>query len=79
MRPSNPHLLRDCAATALASERPEYVLAASRILGHSQISTTLQHYEHASMLEAGNRLHDVLDEIAEQTGSSPEPEWRDQP
>jgi len=77
--PLYPHLLRDCAATALASERPEYVLAASRILGHSQISTTLQHYEHASMLEAGNRLHDVLDEIAEQTGSSPEPEWRDQP
>jgi integrase/recombinase XerD len=61
--PLNPHLLRDCAASAITSERPEYVLAASRILGHSQLSTTLTHYEQASMLEAGARLQEVLAEI----------------
>ena len=61
--PLNPHLLRDCAASAITSERPEYVLAAARILGHSQLSTTLAHYEHASMLAAGNCLQEVIDEI----------------
>jgi hypothetical protein len=61
--PRNPHLLRDCAASAITTERPDYVLAAARILGHSQLSTTLAHYEQASMLEAGNRLREVLEEI----------------
>jgi len=61
--PLNPHLLRDCAASAITTERPDYVLAAARILGHSQLSTTLAHYEQASMLEAGNRLQEVLEEI----------------
>ena len=48
---------------AITSERPEYVLAAARILGHSQLSTTLAHYEQASMLEAGKRLEEVMEEI----------------
>ena len=61
--PLNPHFLRDCAASAITSERPDYVLAASRILGHSQLSTTLDHYEQASMLEAGKRLQEVVEEI----------------
>jgi integrase len=62
-RPLNPHLLRDCAASAITTERPDYVLAAARILGHSQLSTTLAHYEQASMLEAGKRLQEVVEEI----------------
>ena len=61
--PIYPHLLRDCAASALTTERPEQVLAAARILGHSQLATTLDHYEHASMLEAGKRLQEVIEEI----------------
>lgn len=61
--PLNPHLLRDCAASAITAERPEYVLAAARILGHSQLSTTLKHYEHASMLKAGSCLQEVISEI----------------
>ncbi|WGV15036.1 tyrosine-type recombinase/integrase [Fuscovulum ytuae] len=60
--PLNPHLLRDCAASAITSERPDYVLAAARILGHSQLSTTLSHYEQASMLEAGAHLQEVVAE-----------------
>ena len=42
--PLNPHLLRDCAASAITTARPYHVLAASRILGHNQLSTTLKHY-----------------------------------
>ena len=61
--PLNPHLLRDCAASAITTARPDHVLAASRILGHNQLSTTLTHYEQASMLEAGARLQEVLEEI----------------
>lgn len=61
--PLNPHLLRDCAASAITTARPDHVLAASRILGHNQLSTTLTHYERASMLEAGARLQEVLEEI----------------
>ena len=68
--PLNPHLLRDCAASAITTARPDHVLAASRILGHNQLSTTLTHYEQASMLEAGARLQEVLEEIqARQTGN----------
>lgn len=65
--PLNPHLLRDCAASAITTERPDYVLAAARILGHSQLSTTLAHYEQASMLEAGARLQEVVAEVQART------------
>ena len=54
--PLYPHLLRDCAASAMSSDAPEYILAASRILGHSSLNTTLNHYEQSSMLAAGARL-----------------------
>lgn len=63
----NPHLLRDCAASAITAERPEYVLAAARVLGHNHLSTTLGHYEHASMLAAGNCLQEVIGEIQNRT------------
>lgn len=55
-KPIYPHLLRDCAASAMSSDAPEYILAASRILGHSSLNTTLRHYEQSSMLAAGARL-----------------------
>jgi len=55
-KPLYPHLLRDCAASAMSSDAPEYILAASRILGHSSLKTTLSHYEQSSMLAAGARL-----------------------
>ena len=62
----NPHLFRDCAASALTAEKPEYVLAAARILNHNQLSTTLTHYEHASMIQAASRLHDVIGQIIDE-------------
>ena len=39
-------------------DAPEYILAASRILGHSDIATTLGHYEQSSMPAAGATRHD---------------------
>ena len=76
--PLYPHLLRDCAASALSSDAPEYILAASRILGHSDIATTLGHYEQSSMLAAGARLTSALEEIQERA-SSAEPAPSDDP
>ena len=76
--PLYPHLLRDCAASALSSDAPEYILAASRILGHSDLATTLGHYEQSSMLAAGARLTSALEEIQERA-SSAEPAPSDDP
>ena len=71
--PLNPHLLRDCAASALSSDAPEYILAASRILGHSDLATTLGHYEQSSMLAAGANLASTMEELQQQAlaGASP--------
>jgi len=68
----NPHLFRDCAASALTADKPEYVLAAARILNHNQLSTTLTHYEHASMIQAASRLHDVIGQIVDEAGDGSE-------
>ena len=59
----NPHLMRDCVASAMSSGAPEYILAAARILGHSPLSTTIGHYEQSSMLAAGARLNDFILEM----------------
>ena len=56
----NPHLFRDCTASALATDAPDHVLAAARILGHTSLATTLKHYEQSDMIAAVERLHDVL-------------------
>ena len=64
--PLYPHLLRDCAASALSSDAPEYILAASRILGHSDLATTLGHYEQSSMLAAGANLAATMEELQKQ-------------
>ena len=56
----NPHLLRDCAASALATDDPEHILAAARILGHASLQTTNRHYNQALMTAAGDILHEVL-------------------
>ncbi|MDC1390771.1 hypothetical protein N8373_00395 [Gammaproteobacteria bacterium] len=61
--PINPHLLRDCAVSAISSDAPENILAASRILGHSNLKTTLSHYEQSSMLAAGANLMSTIQKI----------------
>ena len=71
--PLNTHLLRDCAASALSSNAPDYILAASRILGHSDLATTLSHYEQSSMLAAGANLAATMEELQKQALASAAP------
>ncbi len=62
----NPHLFRDCAASALATEDPEHILAIARILGHASITTTQRHYNQSQMTAAVDILHKVLADIRNQ-------------
>jgi hypothetical protein len=55
--------MRDCAASAMSSDAPEYILAAARILGHSTLTTTIEHYEQSSMLSAGAYLNDFIGQL----------------
>ena len=60
----NPHLFRDCAASAMATDDPEHVLAIARILGHSSIETSTRHYNQSQMTAAGDILHEVLADLS---------------
>ena len=71
--PLYPHLLRDCAASALSSDAPEYILAASRILGHRDLATTLGHYEQSSMLAAGANLASTMEALQQQAMATAAP------
>ena len=71
--PLYPHLLRDCAASALSSDAPEYILAASRILGHRDLATTLGHYEQSSMLAAGAYLASTMEALQQQAMATAAP------
>jgi integrase len=58
----NPHLFRDCAATAIAIEDPEHVRCTMAILGHARLATSEKYYNQAGSLEASRRLqHHVLE------------------
>ncbi len=59
----NPHLFRDCAASALATEDPEHILAIARILGHNSIETTTRYYNQSQMTAAGEMFHDILADL----------------
>ena len=56
----NPHLLRDCAASAMATDDPEHILAAARILGHASLQTTNRHYNQSQMIAAGRRYQSAI-------------------
>jgi integrase len=59
-RPLNPHLIRDCVMTALAADAPESVRAGARILGHRDLGTSEEHYNHATAMSAQRRYFQVL-------------------
>jgi len=71
--PLYPHLLRDCAASALSNDAPEYILAASRILGHRDLATTIGHYEQSSMLAAGANLASTMEALQQQAMANAAP------
>jgi integrase/recombinase XerD len=56
----NPHLLRDCAATTMASDSYAGALAARGLLGHKRFSTTERFYIHAKQLEASRKINTIL-------------------
>ena len=56
----NPHLFRDCLATAMATEAPEHMLAAARLLGHTDLQTTESYYNQAEQLAAVRSYHEAL-------------------
>ena len=60
----NPHLMRDCAATALVDTSPDAALAARDLLGHRIWRTTERHYVHANQLEASRKINALFSEIA---------------
>lgn len=56
----NPHLLRDCAATTLASKSLDAAMAARGLLGHRKFKTTEKYYVHAQQLEASRKINAAL-------------------
>ena len=61
--PINPHLLRDCAVSAISSDSPEQILIAGRILSHKNINTSLEYYEQSLMLTAGENLKNCIERL----------------
>lgn len=59
----NPHLLRDCAATTMASDSYESALAARGLLGHKRFGTTEKFYIHAKQLEASRKINAALTKL----------------
>ena len=62
-RPINPHLFRDCAASAIANDDPERILASARILGHESLNTTERYYNQSQMTVAIDAYHAILADI----------------
>jgi len=55
-RAINPHLLRDCGATTLASNCLRSAMAAPGLLGHRELRTTEKYYiQPARQIEAAAR------------------------
>jgi len=61
--PIYPHLLRDCAASAISMDAPGNILSASRILGHTNLNTTISHYEQSSMIAASSNLVSAIEQL----------------
>ena len=59
----NPHLFRDCAASSLALESPEFARAAAPLLGHLSFATTERYYVQARQVDASRKLNDALTKI----------------
>ncbi len=56
----NTHLFRDCAATSIATDDPDHVLMAARLLGHATLQTTERHYVVANTCLALQRHHGLV-------------------
>lgn len=61
--PVNPHLFRDCAATAIATWAPEQTSDVALVLGHKRMNTSERHYNHATNLSANGWHQDIVEDI----------------
>jgi integrase/recombinase XerD len=68
-----PHLIRDCAATSIATNAPKDVGITRNIIGHATLRMSEKHYNQASMVSALQRLHSIVLEDWTETPSEPEP------
>jgi integrase/recombinase XerD len=59
----SPHLFRDAAATAIATEDPEHVGMILPILGHSSLKMSEKHYNQAKTLESGRKYLSILESL----------------
>ena len=59
----NPHLFRDCAATAIALDDPAHVLITKEVLGHRSLATAERHYNQAQTLDAGRSWQRCVREL----------------
>jgi integrase len=59
----NPHLFRDCVATAIAIHDPGNVQLARLALGHASYRTTQDYYNQALCIEASDSLNTVVDRL----------------
>jgi site-specific recombinase XerD len=59
----SPHLFRDSAATAIATDGPAHVRAIMPVLGHSRLATSETHYNHARSLDASRSYIDILADL----------------
>lgn len=63
-RSINPHLVRDAAATAIATYDPQHVGIAMPVLGHSSTKTSQRYYDQSRTIEAMRRHHHYVDELS---------------
>jgi integrase/recombinase XerD len=56
----SPHLFRDALATGIATDDPEHIRMASRLLGHADPRTAERHYTHAQAITASRRYNGVV-------------------
>jgi integrase/recombinase XerD len=59
-RDLSPHLIRDCAATSIATNAPEEVGITRNILGHATLRMSEKYYNQASMVSALQRLQAII-------------------
>jgi site-specific recombinase XerD len=59
----NPHVLRDCAATSMATDSVAAALASGPLLGHRNFRTTEQSYIRANRLEASRRVNAAIQKL----------------
>jgi integrase/recombinase XerD len=59
----NPHLIRDCVMTELAERSPEHVHAGAKLLGHRDLRTSEDHYNHASTLSAQRTYFKWIEDV----------------